>query len=185
MLRLQVHIWRAVSAQKDQYIQLEHVLSFFSSPHWKHERFLKTKIIQDDLGAFQHQLQFFFQCLEWDLSERSFGIHPKDKQCSGVGTLLACCLIYSYNFPSMTFLYRAFVLGHCQHEDRYDLRPWAGKSLEHQLVQASSFTNQNKDISKVTQAGRLKPQSHTFPTSKALWLRVSSFPLGTFKIIDV
>ena len=65
------------------------------------------------------------------------------------------------------------------------VRPWAGKSLEHQLVQASSFTNQNKDISKVTQAGRLKPQSHTFPTSKALWLRVSSFPLGTFKIIDV
>lgn len=32
-----------------------------------------------------------------------------------------------------------------------DLSPWAGKSLEHQLVQASSFTNWNKDNSKVTQ----------------------------------
>lgn len=65
-------------------------------------------------------------------------------------------------------------------DDWCDLSPWAGKSPEHQLVRVSSFTNWNKDVSKVTQAGSLsKPQASVLIGSKEPWLRGGFRSVGT------
>ena len=55
--------------------------------------------------------------------------------------------------------------------------PWAGRSLEHQLVQVSSFTSRNKDISKVTQAAS---QNYGLPCSRGLRSHDLEQALSTF-----
>lgn len=132
----------------------------------------KLSLKQNCLGWFSSLLKSasnLFKYLVWERQETGFWTLPKDRLPGWTRCLGVCCHLRSYHCRSMSFLPRQpWCQATANSDDWCDLSPWAGKSLEPQLVQASPFISWNKDISKVTQAASRK---HRSPRSQALRMR--------------
>lgn len=168
MPRLQFGTWETVLVGKAGVSWIKACPLTFPSTKYK------LSLKQNCPGWFSSLLKSasnLFKCLVWEWQETGLWTLPTDRlpgwtRCPGV-----CCHLRSYHCRSMSFLPRQpWCQAIANSDDWCDLSPWAGKSLEPQLVQASPFTTWNKDISKVTQAASRK---HRPPRSQVL--RIGGF----------